>query len=141
MKRITAVKCALVMAFMVFVLAPSAPADAASAGGINRDANAVLAKLYGRYRAAKALAKDAKAILVFPKILKAGLMIGGESGDGVLHVNGKPVGYYNTSGASYGLQIGAQTYGYVLFLTTDSAVNSLGQAQGFELGVGPSVVV
>ena len=116
-------------------------AAAASAAEINRDANAALGKLYQRYPAAKALAKDANAILVFPKILKAGLVIGAESGDGALHVNGKTVGYYNTSGASYGLQAGAQTYGYVLFLMTDSAVNSLGKAEGFELGVGPSVVV
>jgi len=129
----------LVMA-LIFAVSPR-PAIAASAAEINRDATAALIDLYKRYPAAEALAKDAKAILVFPKILKAGLMIGGESGDGVLRVKDKPVGYYNTSGVSYGLQAGAQTFGYVLFLMTDAAVKSLDKAQGLEVGVGPSVVV
>ena len=117
------------------------PAAAASAGEINSGATAALNSLYQKYPAAKALSKDAKAILVFPKIIKAGLMIGGESGDGALRVKGKTVAYYNTSGLSYGLQIGAQSYGYALFLMTDAAVASLNKADGFEIGVGPSVVV
>ncbi len=48
-------------------------------------------------------------MLVFPSITKAGFMVGGQYGEGVLYERGKPVGYYNTAGASYGLQIGAQT--------------------------------
>lgn len=119
----------------------SPPAAAASTAEINRDATAALNALYKRYPSAVTLSKDAKAILVFPKVIKAGLMIGGETGDGVLQVKGKPVGYYNTSGVSFGLQAGAQTYGYALFLMTDNAVKSLGRAEGLEIGVGPSVVV
>lgn len=136
-----------ILAFAVTVLVvttatSSRPtAAAASAAEIDRDATAALNDLYKRYPAAKMLSKDAKAILVFPKILKAGLMIGGETGDGALRVKGRTVGYYNTSGVSYGLQIGAQTYGYALFLMTDSAVKSLDKAEGLEVGVGPSVVV
>ena len=68
-------------------------------------------------------------------------MVGGQYGEGVLYERGKPVGYYNTAGASYGLQIGAQQYGYAMFFMTRSAVNSLNSAEGFEVGVGPSVVV
>jgi lipid-binding SYLF domain-containing protein len=68
-------------------------------------------------------------------------MVGGESGDGALRVKGKTVAYYNTSGVSYGLQIGAQTFGYALFMMTDAAVAQLDKADGFEVGVGPSVVV
>jgi lipid-binding SYLF domain-containing protein len=116
-------------------------AAAASAAEINSGATAALNSLYQKYPAAKTLSKDAKAILVFPKILKAGLMVGGESGDGALRVKGKTVAYYNTSGVSYGLQIGAQSYGYALFLMTDAAVAQLDKADGFEIGVGPSVVV
>lgn len=130
---------ALAIAATPALLSP--PAAAASAAEIDRDATAALNDLYKRYRAARTLSKDAKAILVFPKILKAGLMIGGETGDGALRVKGKTVGYYNTSGVSYGLQAGAQTYGYVLFLMTDSAARSLDKAEGLEVGVGPSVVV
>src|SRR5512139_2802483 len=123
------------------LFAPFQESAAATAPEINQDAVRVLNRLYATYPSAKALGKDAKAILVFPKIVKAGLMIGGESGDGVLLVGGKPTRYYNTSGVSYGLQAGAQTYGYALFLMTDAAVATLEKNEGLEVGVGPSVVV
>ena len=125
---------------MVSLALPGA-AFAASAAELDRDATAALSTLYKRYPAAVTLSKDAKALVVFPKVVKVGLVIGGESGDGVMRVKGKTVGYYNTSGVSYGLQAGAQSYGYALFLMTDHAVTSLGTADGFEIGVGPSVVV
>jgi lipid-binding SYLF domain-containing protein len=67
--------------------------------------------------------------------------VGGRYGEGVLYKGGKVAGYYNTAGASYGLQAGAQKYGYALFFMTDSALAYLGKSDGFEIGVGPSVVV
>ena len=117
------------------------PVQAASSAELNRDATAALNALYKKYPAAQQLAGKTKAILVFPSVIKAGLMIGGETGDGVMMVKGKPVTYYNTSGVSYGMQAGAQKYGYALFIMTDSALKSLETAEGFEVGVGPSVVV
>ena len=127
--------------FAMISLALPGAAIAASAADLDRDAAAALNALYKKYPAAIALSKDAKAVVVFPKVIKAGLVIGGETGEGVMRVAGKTVGYYNTSGVSTGLQAGAQTYGYALFLMTDKAVQSLGTAEGFEIGVGPSIVV
>lgn len=132
--------CVAGAAALIFTLAVL-PAHAASRAELNRDATAALNKLYAKYPAAKELGGKAKAVLVFPKVIKAGLMVGGESGDGVMLVNGKAVGYYNTSGVSYGLQAGAQTYGYALVIMTDSALKALEKADGFEVGTGPSVVV
>jgi lipid-binding SYLF domain-containing protein len=128
-------------AFALALAVVSAPVQAASRAELDRDANAALGKLYAKYPAAKQLAGKAKAILVFPSVIKAGLMIGGETGDGVMLVKGKPFAYYNTSGVSYGLQAGAQKYGYALFIMSESALKSLETAEGFEVGVGPSVVV
>jgi len=127
--------CALALALAVL------PAQAASRAELDRDATAALNSLYAKYPAAKQLSSKARAVLVFPRVIKAGLMIGGETGDGVMKVNGKAVGYYNTSGVSYGLQAGAQTYGYALFIMSDSALKVLEKADGFEIGTGPSVVV
>lgn len=132
---------AALLAVTFSAISTSRPATAASAAELDRDATAALNALYKRYPSAVMLSKDAKAIVVFPKVTKVGLMIGGESGDGAMRVKGKTVGYYNTSGVSYGLQAGAQTYGYALFLMTDKAVQSLGKAEGLEIGVGPSIVV
>jgi lipid-binding SYLF domain-containing protein len=114
---------------------------AADRVALERDARAALQKLTTTVPAAKSLSGAAAAVLVFPKITKAGLGIGGQFGDGVLFRSGKAVGYYNTSGASYGLQAGAQQFGYAMFLMNDKAVAALGANEGFEVGVGPSVVV
>ena len=117
------------------------PAHAASAAEINRDANTVLAKLYQSKPEAKKLAAQAKAILIFPTIYKVGFMFGAQYGEGVLRRGNKSVGYYNTVAASYGWQAGAQAFGYALFFMNDSALSYLDKSEGFEVGVGPSVVV
>src|SRR5262252_8090623 len=101
----------------------SGRAEAASAASINRDATKALKLLYASNPTAKVLGQKAKAILIFPKIFKAGFMVGGQGGDGALRERGKTVGYYNTFAASYGFQAGIQTFGYVLFLMTDSALD------------------
>jgi lipid-binding SYLF domain-containing protein len=117
------------------------PANAAGASEISRDAQAALNNLYAKVPTAKAIGAKARAILVFPKITKAGLGVGGQYGDGALIKGGKTVAYYNTSGLSTGLQAGAQQYGYAMFFMNDGALKSLDSAQGFEVGVGPSIVV
>jgi len=114
---------------------------AASAAEINRDANTVLAKLYEKKPEARKLASQAKAILIFPSIYKAGFMFGAQYGDGVLRKGNKSVGYYNTVAVSYGWQAGAQSFGYALFFMNEAALSYLDKSEGFEVGVGPSVVV
>ncbi len=131
---------AIAVALLAGLLCP-AGAFAADRSALERDARGALQKLTSTVPAAKSLAGSAAAVVVFPKVTKAGIGIGGQYGDGVLFKGGKAVGYYNTSGASYGLQAGAQTYGYAMFLMNDKAVAALGANEGFEVGVGPSVVV
>src|SRR5262249_10585438 len=121
-------------------MAPT-PAMAASAAQINKDANAVLAKLYEKHPDARKMAAQAKAILIFPSIYKAGFMFGAQYGEGVLRKGNKSVGYYNTVAASYGWQAGAQAFGYALFFMNDGALSYLDKSGGFEVGVGPSIVV
>jgi len=115
--------------------------QAADTAAINRDAQAALQKLYETTPKAKMLGEKAKAILVFPSILKAGLIIGGQGGNGALIVGGKTVAYYNIAAASYGLQAGVQEFGYAMFLMTDTARASLDSSDGWEVGVGPTIVV
>lgn len=131
----------LVTLAVALPLALPSSAFAASKSELNASSKAALNQLIASTPAASALSKKAVAVLVFPSITKAGFMVGGQYGEGVLYQGGKPVGYYNTAGASYGLQAGAQQYGYAMFFMTRSALNSLNSAEGFEVGVGPSVVV
>jgi lipid-binding SYLF domain-containing protein len=83
----------------------------------------------------------AKGILVFPSVKKAGFIVGGQFGEGALREGGKTVGYYKTTAASFGLQAGGQKFGYAMFFMTDSALKYLKSSSGWEVGVGPSVVV
>jgi lipid-binding SYLF domain-containing protein len=114
---------------------------AAGAAELARDANASLQQLYASVPAAKALGPNAQAILVFPKVTKAGLGVGGQFGEGALLQKGKAVAYYNTAGASIGLQAGAQQYGYAMFFMNANALAQLDKADGFEVGIGPTVVL
>jgi lipid-binding SYLF domain-containing protein len=108
---------------------------------LNKKAQTALQQLLKSNANARVLNAKAVAVLVFPSITKAGLMVGGQYGDGVLFSQGKPIAYYNNSGVSYGLQVGAQEFGYTLFFMKQSAISALDSTEGFELGVGPSIVV
>ena len=140
MKTFSPISKLLLTAAIAFALLPTG-ALAADRSALERDARAALQKLTGSVPAAKSLSGSAAAVLVFPSITKAGLGVGGQYGDGVLFKGGKVAGYYNTAGASYGLQAGAQQFGYAMFLMNEKAVSALGANEGFEVGVGPSVVV
>jgi lipid-binding SYLF domain-containing protein len=113
----------------------------ATAAEIERDVDSALKKLYASTPAAKELSKVAKGILVFPDIIKGGLIVGGQYGVGALREGGKTVGYYNTVAASYGLQAGVQKFGFALFFMTDSAIEYIEKSSGWEIGVGPSIVI
>lgn len=119
-----------------------ANASQAISSNISRDARAALDDLYAKEPGARRLARSAAGILVFPNVRKGGLMVGVEAGNGVLFArNGEAMGYYQTAGASYGLQAGVQQFGYALFLMSPSDVANLDRASGWEVGSSPDFVV
>ena len=131
----------LVLAFAVGTIVCPNTAAADTAAEIDRDVKSALEKLYAKSASARAMGEKAKSILVFPSIVKGGFLVGGQYGEGALLKGGKTVGYYNTIQASYGLQIGLQKYGYALFLMTDEAVKWINKSNGWEVGVGPTIVI
>ena len=116
-------------------------AEAASASQLTQNSRVALQQLYADEPHTRTLGQRAKAILVFPQIVKGGFFVGGQTGNGALLVNGNAIGYYNISALSFGLQFGAQSFSYVLFFMTDSALNYLKSSEGWSIGSGPSVVV
>jgi lipid-binding SYLF domain-containing protein len=126
---------------VVALLLTAFAASAETAAEIDRDVDNAIQKLYTASPTAKELSTVAKGMLVFPSVVKGGLIIGGQYGKGALREGGKTVGYYNTAAASYGLQAGVQSFGYAMFFMTDSALKYLKESSGWEIGVGPSVVV
>ena len=141
MRPIRSLTLASVMVTAALASTVPRPAVAATAAELTRASGAELNKLYARQPSAKVLGEKAKGILVFPAMVKAGFMFGGQIGEGALRKNGRVVAYYNSVAASYGFQAGVQAFGYAMFLMTNAAVEYLDKSGGWEVGVGPSIVV
>lgn len=134
-------KAALATATAFLLFSAGSPSQAASAEDLDKDSLRALQTLYKNNAAAETLSKKAKAILVFPKVVKAGLVFGGSYGEGVLMTGPRVTDYYNSVSASWGWQVGAESYAYVVFLMSDKAVKYLQTSKGWEFGVGPTVVL
>jgi len=116
------------------------PAEAASTRAeIDRDVQAAITRLRGMEQAAP-LFQQAQAVLVFPRIIAGGFIIGGQFGEGALMRGERISAYYNIAGASFGFLAGAQASGLAMFFMTEGALTALMNAEGWEVGTGPSVV-
>src|SRR5687768_7816331 len=120
MRSVRPVARLLALLVAVSATAGAGPALAGFAAEINRDVNAAMARLQVSVPETRQLAAQAKAVLVFPTILKAGFLFGAQYGEGALRRQSKTVGFYGTVAASYGFQAGVQTFGYALFFMSDS---------------------
>ena len=121
-------------------LIPS-PGRAARVTEISKNANAALNTLYSTNPAARAIGRKAKAVLVFPRIIKGGLKVGGQLGNGALIINGRTAGYYNTVAACDRFQAGLRQFSYAMFFMNDAVLTCLNESEGWEVGSAPSLVV
>ncbi|TDI82218.1 MAG: twin-arginine translocation pathway signal protein [Betaproteobacteria bacterium] len=136
--------CSILAIFVTLAACQSAPTSykSSKAYAIDREAKASLNKLLQSNKDARNLKKNAVAILVFPKIYKAGFIVGAQYGKGALfNPKGRTIGYYNSFAASYGFQAGAQGFGYAVFFMDHNSLSYLDKSAGWELGVGPSLVI
>lgn len=122
--------------------ASTASASTASASQIAWDSREALRSLYAQNRSARAMGRKAKAVLVFPAVVKGGLLVAAEAGNGALIRNtGKISGFYQTTAASYGLLAGIQEFGYALFLMDNHALRNLDRRGGWDIGSSRGLVV
>src|ERR1700704_2186705 len=119
---------------VLVLLAGSAPGDAGTAGEINAGVNATLDRIYRQIPGTRALAAKAAGVLVFPTVIKAGIGVGGEYGEGAMRVAGKSVAYYNTISASVGFQLGAQAKSVIIMFMTGDALASFQRIDGWKGG-------
>jgi lipid-binding SYLF domain-containing protein len=129
------------MAVAAALLLSAGSAFAFSAAQVDDDVKAALQQLYDTTPAARDMGREAKGILVFPDVVKAGFVLGAQHGIGALLQEGETKGYYETDAASYGLQAGVQKFSYALFLMSDSAMENLNTSNGWEVGSSPSLVI
>ncbi|AWV03449.1 hypothetical protein DM992_29835 [Burkholderia sp. JP2-270] len=119
----------------------TASASASKRQSIDASVNATLSRLYSTVPGSRELVAKSRGVLVFPNVLQAGLIIGGQSGNGALRVGGSTVGYYNTSSLSVGLQAGAQSKAIVFLFMTQDALDSFRKSDGWAAGADASVAV
>lgn len=117
------------------------PASADSAAEIEADVHATLTKFRANVGGGAELLSEARGVLVFPSVLKAGFVFGGEYGEGALKINGRTAGYYSLASGSFGLQIGAQTKSIILVFMTQKALHDFQRSKGWEVGVDASVAL
>ena len=115
--------------------------DAATLSALEANALASWNSLLEGNRRAARYAEEAVAVMVFPEIKKAGLVVGGEAGNGVLFKDGQVLGHYRTSSLSVGAQAGAQSYGYAVMFLDEQAYERFFSRKRLELGVDASVAV
>lgn len=130
------------LALTAAALAPlPGAAHAATAAEIDGNVDIALDALLAQSPAAQALAERAVAVLVFPNVVKAGFGFGGQFGQGALRRGGVTVGYYNLTSASFGLQLGAQSFAETYFFMTEEALSYLDRSDGWEVGADAKVAV
>lgn len=141
MRKLTNLRARLWLITVLLAMSPPLSAHADTAAQIDRNVSRALLNLYAENAGAKALGARAKGVLVFPDVVKAGLILGVQYGEGALRIKKNSVGYFSTAALSYGLQAGAQKFGYALFLMTDEAMNYVEQSGGWEIGDAGTIVV
>jgi lipid-binding SYLF domain-containing protein len=131
----------LVLVTMVAAIAAPRAGEAASAAEIEADANETLHSFVRQVPGARELANKAAGILVFPSVIKAGIGLGGEYGEGILLNQQRVEGYYNLISASFGFQLGVQERSVIIMFMTQDAMRGFEERAGWKIGVDGSVTI
>ena len=129
------------VASMFALTATTRQGTAASAGEIEADVDATLRQFYRHVSSGQDLAGRAAGVLIFPSIVKAGIGIGGEYGEGALRIKGKTAGYYNSISASVGFQLGVQARSVIIMFMSEDALGRFRRRDGWKVGVDGSVAL
>jgi lipid-binding SYLF domain-containing protein len=129
--------------YLVFVFAAfmSASALAATAEEIDREANAALETFKEQVDGSGVFLNQSAGYLIFPRVIKVGIGVGAETGEGALRVGGQTVDYYRTTSGSFGLQLGAQAKSIVIVFMTPEALDKFRNSEGWKVGVDGSVAL
>jgi lipid-binding SYLF domain-containing protein len=129
------------MVVLLFIGISAESAWARTAQEIQASVNACLDRFYKQVKGGKAIAAKSKGMLVMPNVLKAGIIIGGEYGEGALRVGGKTVSFYNIASGSVGFQIGGEAKDFVILFMTEDSLKQFKAGTGWEVGVDGNVAL
>lgn len=141
--RIGVRSAALALSFLALAGLISSPTRsiAASATEIDYAVQDALRQFHAEVRGSRELLARSVAVLVFPTVIKAGVGIGGEYGEGALLSRGRTLGYYNTVSASFGFQLGAQARSVIIVFMSEEALDRFRRTDGWKVGVDGSVAL
>jgi len=127
------------IASLVLLLSSYSMAEPAAV--IDAKANEAIKQFYKEVKGSEKFLSSVKGYLVFPSVTKAGFVVGGKYGEGVLRVNGQTKGYYSMAAGSVGFQMGLQQNAYVIAFVSQAALNNFMKSDGWEAGVDGAVTV
>lgn len=108
---------------------------------IDDGVNSTLSRLYTQVNGSRELVAKADGVLVFPRVIAAGLGVGGQYGRGALRVKGRHAGYYSLASLSIGFQAGAQSKAMIILFMTRDALEKFRAGKGWNVGADASVAV
>jgi lipid-binding SYLF domain-containing protein len=126
---------------MVIAIFPFHKACADTAKEINASVDGALDRFVKEVKGANEFLKAAKGILVVPKVMQGGLIVGGEYGEGALRISNKTVGYYSLISGSFGAQIGAQQKDIILVFMNQAALKKFRNSKNWRGGVDAKITV
>lgn len=132
---------AMVGILLLSVVAAPVMAAPSTAAEIDAKVDAALERLKRQVRGSDAVLARAHGVLVFAEVLKAGLMIAGEGGEGAMRVGGKTTGYYSIFSGSVGLQAGAQKRDIIMIFLEEGALKRFQDSKGWKAGVDGTVTL
>lgn len=114
---------------------------AATANEIDASVNASLGRFVKEVKGAQEFLDASKGVLILPKVIQGGVVVGAEYGEGALRIGGKTVGYYNIVSGSFGYQIGVQEKDIILVFMSEKVLDKFRNSKNWKAGVDAKVTV
>jgi lipid-binding SYLF domain-containing protein len=131
----------LAAGILLLVFSGTGALQAATAKEIDAKVDAALDRFQKEVKGSAEFLKSAKGVCVFAGVIKAGLGIGGEYGEGALRIGGQTVDYYSIASGSIGLQFGAQKKDVIIVFMEEQALKKFRDSSGWKAGVDGSVAL
>ena len=134
---------AILLCTLAIMQGASRPAFAAggTAAEIDAKVDAALGRLKAEIPGSESVIADAKGILVFAEVIKAGFVIAGEGGEGALRIGGKTEGYYSIFSGSVGFQAGGQKRDIIMVFLDAGALKKFQASDGWKAGADGTITL
>ena len=140
MRSTTRVTGVLTLVAGLLISCSTAPSTREGRDELLQQATATMSEMSGEDPGVDALARSGYGYALFPEVAKGGLVFGGAYGRGVVYEQGQHIGYADLSQASFGLQVGGQTYSELIVFENKAALEGLKQSR-VDLAADASAVI